>query len=145
MRRVQLTQQKRFFVWHRYGEHFYRSAVSRPGSENFCGLNVKQIAQTAGGFLACLSCEISHPAGGDGDIGWEMVRGAHDNSNIDDMESYYNKLMDGVAQRVKQGKSLVEIKKELKIPGTEDWKGKDRFGQQYRSGVSRGHGQISGY
>jgi len=35
--------------------------------------------------------------------------------------------MDGVRQMVKQGKSLDEIKKELKIPGTEDWAGKDRF------------------
>ena len=26
-----------------------------------------------------------------------------------------------------QGKSLDEIKKELRIPGTEDWEGKDRF------------------
>jgi hypothetical protein len=35
--------------------------------------------------------------------------------------------MDGVRQMVKQGKSLDEIKKELKIPGTEDWAGKDRL------------------
>lgn len=34
---------------------------------------------------------------------------------LDDMESYYAKLMDGVRQMVKQGKSLDEIKKELKI------------------------------
>jgi len=27
----------------------------------------------------------------------------------------------------KDGKSLNEIKKELKIPGTEDWEGKDRY------------------
>ena len=47
---------------------------------------------------------------------------------LDDMESYYSKLMDGVGQMVKQGKSLDEIKKELKIPGTEDWQGQDRFG-----------------
>jgi cyclase len=46
---------------------------------------------------------------------------------LDDMESYYSKLMDGVRQMVNQGKSLDEIKKELKIPGTEDWEGKDRF------------------
>ena len=47
---------------------------------------------------------------------------------LDDMESYYSKLMDGVRQMVKEGKSLDQIKKELKIPGTEDWEGKDRFG-----------------
>ena len=28
---------------------------------------------------------------------------------------------------VKQGKSLDEIKKELRVPGTEDWAGKDRY------------------
>ena len=56
---------------------------------------------------------------------------------LDDMESYYNKLMAGVGQMVKQGKSLDEIKKELTIPGTEDWQGQDRFGNNieaaYRS------------
>jgi hypothetical protein len=29
---------------------------------------------------------------------------------------------------VKEGKSLDQIKKELKIPGTEDWEGQDRLG-----------------
>jgi len=47
---------------------------------------------------------------------------------LDDMESYYSKLMEGVRQMVKEGKSLDQIKKELKIPGTEDWEGQDRFG-----------------
>jgi hypothetical protein len=28
---------------------------------------------------------------------------------------------------VKQGKSLDEIKKDLRMPETEDWEGKDRF------------------
>ena len=46
---------------------------------------------------------------------------------LDDMEKYYNLLMEGVGAMVKAGKSLDEIKKELKIPGTEDWQGKDRF------------------
>jgi len=46
---------------------------------------------------------------------------------LDDMEKYYGNLMDGVRQLVKQGKSLDEIKKELKIAGTEDWAGKDRI------------------
>lgn len=46
---------------------------------------------------------------------------------LDDMEKYYQRLMEGVATMVKAGKSLEEIKKELKIPGTEDWQGKDRF------------------
>lgn len=46
---------------------------------------------------------------------------------LDDMEKYYAQLMDGVTAMVKAGKSLDEIKKELKIPGTEDWEGKDRY------------------
>jgi cyclase len=46
---------------------------------------------------------------------------------LEDMEKYYDLLLDRVGQMVKQGKSLDEIKKELKIPGTEDWEGKDRY------------------
>ena len=45
---------------------------------------------------------------------------------LDDMERYYNTLLDRVGQMVKAGKSLDDIKKELRIPGTEDWEGKDR-------------------
>ena len=47
---------------------------------------------------------------------------------LDDMENYYSKLMEGVRQIVKEGKSLDQIKKELKIPGTDDWEGQDRLG-----------------
>jgi hypothetical protein len=43
------------------------------------------------------------------------------------MEKYYNTLLERVGQMAKQGKSLDDIKKELKIPGTEDWAGKDRY------------------
>jgi cyclase len=68
-------------------------------------------------MMKALNPEIVIP--GHGDPGTVKI--------LDDMESYYNKLMDGVRQMVKQGKSLDEIKKELKIPGTEDWEGKDRF------------------
>ena len=61
----------------------------------------------------------------------EVVIPGHGNPGtvkiLDDMEAYYITLMDSVRQMVKQGKSLDEIKKELKIPGTEDWEGKDRF------------------
>jgi hypothetical protein len=46
---------------------------------------------------------------------------------LDDMESYYTKLMTGVREMVQEGKSLDEIKKEFKIAGTEDWEGQDRF------------------
>jgi len=47
---------------------------------------------------------------------------------LDDTENYYSKLMEGVRQIVKEGKSLDQIKKELKIPGTDDWEGQDRLG-----------------
>lgn len=46
---------------------------------------------------------------------------------LDDMEKYYAALLKEVGAMVKAGKSLDEIKKELKIAGTEDWEGKDRF------------------
>ena len=46
---------------------------------------------------------------------------------LDDMERYYHSLTDQVKQMVQQGKSLDEIKKEVRIDGTEDWEGKDRF------------------
>lgn len=46
---------------------------------------------------------------------------------LDDMERYYNLLMERVGAMVKAGKSLDDIKKELKIPETDDWAGKDRF------------------
>jgi cyclase len=46
---------------------------------------------------------------------------------LDDMEKYYNLLLERVGAMVKAGKSLDEIKNELKIPGTEDWAGKDRY------------------
>lgn len=46
---------------------------------------------------------------------------------LDDMEKYYTLLLERVSEMVKAGKSLDEIKKELKIPGTEDWEGKDRL------------------
>jgi hypothetical protein len=43
------------------------------------------------------------------------------------MERYYNTLLERVGQLTKQGKSLDQIKKELKMPEYEDWEGKDRF------------------
>jgi cyclase len=46
---------------------------------------------------------------------------------LDDMEKYYSTLLERVGEMAKQGKSLDDIKKELKIPGTEDWAGKDRY------------------
>jgi hypothetical protein len=47
---------------------------------------------------------------------------------LDDMERYYNLLLGQVGQMVKQGKSLDEIKKDLRLPAEyDDWQGKDRF------------------
>jgi cyclase len=61
----------------------------------------------------------------------EVVIPGHGNPGtakiLDDMEKYYNLLLERVGAMVKAGKSLDEIKKELIIPGTEDWEGKDRF------------------
>lgn len=68
-------------------------------------------------MMKALNPEIVIP--GHGDPGTVKI--------LDDMEKYYNNLMDGVRQLVKQGKSLDQIKKELKIPGTDDWAGKDRI------------------
>ena len=46
---------------------------------------------------------------------------------LDDMEKYYTLLIQRVGAMVKQGKSLEEIKKELRMPEGDDWQGKDRF------------------
>jgi cyclase len=46
---------------------------------------------------------------------------------LDDMEQYYSLLLERVGAMAKQGKSLDEIKKELHMPETADWEGKDRF------------------
>lgn len=46
---------------------------------------------------------------------------------LDDMERYYNTLLERVKQMVQQGKSLDDIKRELKMPEYADWEGKDRF------------------
>ena len=87
----------------RFGNH--RPLVSIPDTQNAIKM------------MKALNPEVVIP--GHGDPGTAKI--------LDDMESYYNNLMDGVRQMAKQGKSLDEIKKELKIPGTEDWEGKDRY------------------
>ncbi|MGH7871602.1 MAG: hypothetical protein ACREQO_05225 [Candidatus Binatia bacterium] len=87
----------------RFGNH--RPLVSIP--DTLSGINM----------MKALNPEVVIP--GHGDPGTAKI--------LDDMESYYTKMMDGVRQMVQQGKSLDEIKKELKIPGTEDWEGQDRF------------------
>ncbi|MGH7768420.1 MAG: hypothetical protein ACREQP_13260, partial [Candidatus Binatia bacterium] len=46
---------------------------------------------------------------------------------LDDYERYYNLLIERVGKMAGEGKSLDEIKKELKMPEVDDWQGKDRF------------------
>jgi cyclase len=46
---------------------------------------------------------------------------------FDDTEKYYALLVERVGQMVKQGKSLDEIKKELKMPEYDHWATKERF------------------
>jgi cyclase len=46
---------------------------------------------------------------------------------LDDMERYYTLLLERVGAMVKTGKSLDEIKKDLRMPETEGWEGRDRF------------------
>jgi cyclase len=46
---------------------------------------------------------------------------------LEDNERYYNLLIDRVKQLVQQGKSLEQVKQELKMPEIDSWAGKDRF------------------
>ena len=46
---------------------------------------------------------------------------------LDDMERYYSLLLERVGAMAKQGKSLDDIKKELRMPETADWEGQDRL------------------
>ena len=46
---------------------------------------------------------------------------------LEDNERYYNLLVDRVKQLVQQGKSLEQVKQELKMPEIDAWAGKDRF------------------
>jgi len=46
---------------------------------------------------------------------------------LEDNERYYNLLVDRVKQLVQQGKSLEQVKQELKMPEIDEWAGKDRF------------------
>jgi len=47
---------------------------------------------------------------------------------FDEYESYYTLLLKRVGEMAAQGKSLDEIKKELKMPEFADWHGQDRLG-----------------
>jgi cyclase len=46
---------------------------------------------------------------------------------LDDMERYYTLLMERVRQMAAQGKTLDQVKAELKMPEADDWVGKDRY------------------
>ena len=46
---------------------------------------------------------------------------------FDDMERYYALLLDRVSAMAREGKTLEQIKAELKMPEFDDWAGKDRF------------------
>jgi cyclase len=46
---------------------------------------------------------------------------------LEDNERYYNLLVDRVKQLVQQGKSLEQVKQELKMPEIDGWAGRDRF------------------
>jgi cyclase len=47
---------------------------------------------------------------------------------FDDSVEYYTLLLERVGKMVKEGKSLGVIKKELRMPETDDWSSKERFG-----------------
>jgi hypothetical protein len=46
---------------------------------------------------------------------------------LDDSERYYRLLIARVKEMVEQGKTLEQIKAELKMPEFDGWLGKDRF------------------
>jgi cyclase len=47
---------------------------------------------------------------------------------FDDTTEYYTLLMERVGKMAKDGKSLDQIKKELRMPEADDWSSKERFG-----------------
>jgi hypothetical protein len=47
---------------------------------------------------------------------------------FDEYEGYYTLLLQRVGEMTRQGKTLDEIKKELKMPEYADWRGQDRLG-----------------
>lgn len=68
-------------------------------------------------MMKALNPEVVIP--GHGDPGTAAI--------LDNMERYYALLMDRVKQMALRGKSLEQIKQELKMPEYDDWEGKDRF------------------
>ena len=53
-------------------------------------------------------------------------------------KAFYNLLLKRVGEMAAQGKSLAEIKKELKMPEYADWNGQERLGRKHRRGVEGG-------
>ena len=47
---------------------------------------------------------------------------------FDEYEGFYTLLLQRVGEMARQGKSLDEIKKDLKMPEYADWAGQDRLG-----------------
>jgi len=57
---------------------------------------------------------------------------------FDEYESFYTSLLQRVEDMKRQGKSLDEIKKELKMPEFADWAGQDRLG----ANIDVGYGSV---
>src|SRR5215216_3076800 len=61
---------------------------------------------------------------------------------LDAMERYYVLLVDRVKQMVAQGKTLEQIKAELKMPEADDWVGRDRYPNNIEAASCR-EGELS--
>ena len=65
---------------------------------------------------------------------WALPPRAQDHGPVtttkifDEYESYYTLLLKRVGEMAAHGKTLAEIKKELKMPEYSDWHGQDRLG-----------------
>jgi cyclase len=57
---------------------------------------------------------------------------------FDEYENFYTSLLQRVEDMRRQGKSLDEIKKELKMPEFADWAGQDRLG----ANIDVGYGSL---
>jgi hypothetical protein len=57
---------------------------------------------------------------------------------FDEYENFYTPLLQRVEDMRRQGKSLDEIKKELKMPEFADWAGQDRLG----ANIDVGYGSL---
>jgi hypothetical protein len=62
---------------------------------------------------------------------------------FEDTEKYYALLLDRVGKMVKDGKSLDDIKKELKMPEYEHWATKERFPTNVEAAYKAVKGNLS--